>query len=83
MCPGPLQASASCLGGQERENFKAYVQRAIPEPPLPRTGCGETQEQVVSSVVQVLMFWGHDYARREEQRSKRSDLVPRGLRSPT
>lgn len=50
--------------------------------PCQRLGVGETQEQVVSSVVQVLMFWGHGCIRRGKQRGERSDLAPRGARSP-
>lgn len=53
--------------------------------PCQRLGAGETQEQGVSLVVQVLMFWGHGCIRRGKQRGERSDLAPmgRGGRSPT
>lgn len=43
-------------------------------------GVGETQEQRVSLVVQVLMFWGHGCIRRGKQRGERSDLAPMGGR---
>lgn len=50
--------------------------------PCQRLGAEETQEQVVSLVVQVLIFWGHGCIRRGKQRDERSDLAPRGARRP-
>lgn len=46
--------------------------------PCQRLGVEEAQEQVVSSVVQVLMFWGRGCIRRGQQRGERSELAPRG-----
>lgn len=48
------------VGGTEGTEWMC---RAIAEPSLSKIGCGETQEQVVSPVVQMLMFWGHGCVR--------------------
>lgn len=81
MCPGPKQALASCLGRWERE--PSGCAEPSQNHPCQGLGVGKTQEQVVRSVVQMLMFCGHGCVKRGEQRDGRSDLTPRGPRSPT
>lgn len=68
------------VGGTEGTE---WVCRAIPDPPLPRIGCGGNSGAGVSFVVQMLMCWGHGCVRRKEPRGERSDLAPRGPRSPS
>lgn len=68
------------VGGTEGTEWMC---RALPDPPLPRIGCGGNSGAGVSFVVQMLMCWGHGCVRRKEPRGERSDLAPRGPKSPS